>query len=130
MRRPKGNQELANLCRLVFHGEVTALVQDVQFGVRDRIVQLVCTRNDLPLIVFAPDNLNRHLAEFGKAVRDLFRLPVVAATNLMLKETGLSDGAGDEVEIGVESGFAQMPLVAHRREKPFPKAQFTNRMRS
>ncbi|MXY34460.1 MAG: hypothetical protein F4Y60_10340 [Boseongicola sp. SB0664_bin_43] len=32
----------------------------------------------------------------------------------------MSDGAGDEVEKRVESGFAQAPLVVRRREKPFP----------
>ena len=121
MFRQKGNQQLADLRRFVFHREMAAITQDMQLGVWNRIVQLARPRNHLPPIVLAPDDLNRHLAELEQAVRDFFRVPVVVVANLMLKETGLADGAGDEVEIRVESRFAQTPLVVHRREKPFSK---------
>lgn len=119
--RQKRNQELPDHGRFVFHGEMTAIFQVVQFGVRNRIVQLVCPRNDLPPIDLTPDDLNRHLAEPGQAIRDPFRVPVVVVANLMLKETCLPDGAGDEVEIRVKRGVTQTTFVVHRREKPFPE---------
>lgn len=95
--REELDQEFTDLIRLVLHGKVTTVAEDVERGIGDGALQFVRPVHDLPGIVFTPDDLDWYAAKLTQATRDFQRVLWIVVPDLMLEQAGLTDRARDEV---------------------------------
>lgn len=105
------DEQLRNLLRLVFHREVTAVLENMQLRSWDTLMESMRPIDDLPGVILAPDDLDRVLAELRVARGDFRSMFGVVVPDLMLKQTTLSDGPADEVNIGIERSLCQELFV-------------------